>query len=47
MLDANIVENGYPRRLARGFVLDASSSFYALLCDAVDKYVEKWIRSKY
>jgi hypothetical protein len=46
VLNANIVENGYPRSHARGFVLDASSSFYALFGDAVDKYVEKWIRSK-
>ena len=46
VLDANFVENGYPRSNARGFVLDASSSFYAEFFDAIEKYVEDWIRSK-
>jgi len=46
VLNANIVENGYPRSHARGFVLDASSSFYAQFGDAIDKHVENWIRFK-
>ena len=45
VLDANFVENCYPRSYARGFVVDASSSFYAQFGDAMDNYVEDWIRS--
>ena len=44
VLDANFVENGYPRSYARGFIVDASSSFYAQFGNAMDNYVEKWIR---
>jgi hypothetical protein len=46
VLDANFVENGYPRSHARGFIVDASSSFYAQFGDAMDNFVEDWIRSK-
>jgi hypothetical protein len=46
VLDANFVENGYPRSHARGFIVDASSSFYAQFGDAMDKYVGDWIRNK-
>ena len=45
VLDANFVENGYPRSHARGFILDASSSFYAQFGDAMGNFVEDWIRS--
>ena len=45
VLDANFVEHGYPRSHARGFIVDASSSFYAQFGDAMDNYVEDWIRS--
>jgi len=45
VLDANFVENGYPRSHARGFIVDASSSFYAQFGDAMDNYVEDWVRS--
>jgi len=45
VLDANFVENGYPRSHARGFIVDASSSFYAEFGDAMDNFVEDWIRS--
>jgi hypothetical protein len=44
VLDANFVENGYPRSHARGFILDASSSFYAQFGDAIDNQIEKWIK---
>ena len=43
VLDANFVENGYPRCHARGFVLDASSSFYAEFGKAIDDYLENWV----
>lgn len=46
VLAANFVENGYPRSYARGFVVDASSSFYAQFGDAMNNFVEDWIRSK-
>ena len=46
VLDANFVEHGYPRSHARGFIVDASSSFYAQFGDAMDNFVEDWIRSK-
>ena len=45
VLDANFVENGHPRGLARGFIVDASSSFYSQFGDAIYKYVEGWIRA--
>lgn len=44
VLDANFVDNGYPRSRARGFIVDASSSFYAQFGDAMDYYIENWIR---
>ena len=44
VLDANFVDNGYPRNHARGFIVDASSSFYAQFGNAMDNYVENWIR---
>ena len=47
VLDANFVENGYPRSYARGFIVDASSSFYAQFGDAMDNFVEDWIKSKF
>jgi hypothetical protein len=46
VLDANFVENGYPRSHARGFIVDASSSFYAEFGNAMDNYVEDWVRSE-
>ena len=46
VLDANFVDNGYPRSRARGFIVDASSSFYAQFGDAMNNFVEDWIRSK-
>lgn len=46
VLAANFVENGYPRSCARGFIVDASSSFYAQFGNAMDNYVEDWVRSK-
>ena len=46
VLDANFVENCYPRSYARGFIVDASSSFYAQFGDAMDNFVEDWVRSK-
>ena len=46
VLDANFVEHGYPRSHARGFIVDASSSFYAQFGDAMDNFVEDWVSSK-
>ena len=46
VLDANFVENCYPRSHARGSIVDASSSFYAQFGNAMDNYVEDWIRNK-
>lgn len=46
VLGANFVENGYPRSHARGFILDASSSFYAQFGDAMDNFIADWVRSK-
>lgn len=43
LLDVNFVDNGYPRSHARGFIVDASSSFYAQFGDAMDNFVEDWI----
>ena len=43
VLDANFVENGHPRSHARGFIVDASSSFYSQFGDAISEYVEGWI----
>jgi hypothetical protein len=43
VLDANFVENGYPRSFARGFIVDASSSFYAQFRGAIDNYVDAWV----
>jgi hypothetical protein len=45
VLDANFVENSYPRSHARGFIVDASSSFYSQFGDAIGNYVENWIRA--
>jgi len=45
VLSANFVENGYPRSHARGFIVDASSSFYAQFGDLVEKYVYQWLHS--
>ena len=47
VLDANFVENCYPRSYARGFIVDASSSFYAQFGNAMDNFVEDWIKSKF
>jgi hypothetical protein len=46
VLAANFVENGYPRSYARGFILDASSSFYVQFGDSIDNFVDDWIKSK-
>lgn len=46
VLDANFVENGYPRSHARGFIVDASSIFYAQFGDAIHIYVDDWLRTK-
>ena len=43
VLDVNFVENSYPRSYARGFIVDASSSFYAQFGNAIGNYVENWI----
>jgi hypothetical protein len=43
VLQANFVENGYTKSHARGFIVDASSSFYAEFGDAMDNFVEDWI----
>jgi hypothetical protein len=43
---ANFLENSYPRGYARGFIVDASSSFYAQFGDAMDNFVGDWVKSK-
>ena len=40
VLDANFVGNGCLRSHARGFIVDASSSFYVQFGDSTDNYVE-------
>jgi hypothetical protein len=44
VLAANFEETGEPRSHARGFIVDASSSFYAQFGDAIDRYVDQWVR---
>ena len=43
VLDANFTAPGHKRHFAKGFVLDARSSFYNQFGDAVEGHVESWI----
>jgi hypothetical protein len=42
-LDANFCEHGYVREEVQGFIVDASSSFYAEFGDLVAQRVDTWI----
>jgi hypothetical protein len=42
-LDANFCEHGYVREEVQGFILDASSSFYAEFGDLVAQRVDAWV----
>jgi hypothetical protein len=42
-LDANFCEHGYVREEVQGFIVDASSSFYAEFGDLVTQRVDTWV----
>jgi hypothetical protein len=42
-LDANFCEHGYVREEVQGFIVDASSSFYAEFGDLVTQKVDAWV----
>jgi hypothetical protein len=42
-LDANFCEHGYVREEVQGFIVDASSSFYAEFGDLVAQRVDTWV----
>jgi hypothetical protein len=42
-LDANFCEHGYVREEVQGFIVDASSSFYAEFGDLVAQRVDAWV----
>jgi hypothetical protein len=42
-LDANFCEHGYVREEVQGFIVDASSSFYAEFGDLVTQRVDAWV----
>lgn len=43
-LDYNYSDRGYPRDEVHGFILDASSDFYAQFEEATHQYVDWWLR---
>jgi len=43
VLDATFVETGHKRVAAKGFVVDASSNFYAQFGEAISKLIDDWI----
>ena len=45
-LDANFCEHGYVREEVQGFIVDASSSFYAEFGDLVTQRVDAWVDEK-
>ena len=42
-LDANFESDGYPRKEVHGFIVDASSSFYADFGGLVHARIDKWL----
>ena len=46
VLTANFEEHGYPKNKVKGFIVDASSSFYAQFGDAIQKFVDDWLMTK-
>jgi len=43
VLNANFEEHGNPADRVKGFVLDASSSFYAQFGEAIDHRIDEWL----
>jgi hypothetical protein len=46
VLEANFAEHGYPIGRVKGFIVDASSSFYSQFGQAIDKHVDFWLKTK-
>lgn len=46
-LDANFSAYGYPRDMVQGFIVDASSSFYAEFEDLIRHRVDDWLDEKH
>ena len=44
-LDVNFEDHGHPRGEVKGFITDASSSFYAEFGQLVDARVDEWLDS--
>ena len=42
-LDVNFADHGHPRERVKGFITDASSSFYAEFGKLVDARVDEWL----
>jgi hypothetical protein len=42
-LDANFESYGYPRDEVHGFIVDASSSFYAEFGDLIHASIDEWL----
>lgn len=47
VLDANFADHGYPEDEVHGFIVDASSSFYAEFGVAVHRRVARWLHAKH
>jgi len=47
VLDGNFDRDGYPRHEVHGFIVDASSSFYAEFGDLVYEIVDAWVDEKH
>jgi hypothetical protein len=45
-LEANFGDHGYHREEVQGFIVDASSSFYAEFGDLVTQRVDAWVDEK-
>jgi hypothetical protein len=45
-LEANFADHGYPKEEVQGFILDASSSFYAEFGLLVRQRVDQWLDQK-
>jgi hypothetical protein len=46
-LEANFSDDAYPRDAVHGFIVDASSSFYAEFDDLVRQRVDEWLDEKH
>ena len=46
-LEVNFFDGGYPRDMVQGFIVDASSNFYADFEDLVRHRVDEWLDEKH